>query len=135
RARRFGSYAALVFEVTVSAWFSAAHQLRLPDGALEPLHGHNWHVRATCTGPKLDAIGVLVDFTKLKPALDAIIAAMHDRTLSELAGLRDCTPSAEHVALLIYERLRHACPAGVVLSCVEVEEAPGCVARYRCENR
>ena len=124
-----------MFEVTVSSWFSAAHQLRLLDGSIEPLHGHNWHVRVTCAGHRLDALGVLVDFTKLKPALDAVLAEMHDRNLNNLHAFRDRNPSAENVAVVIHERLQPVCPPGVVLSCVEVEEAPGCVARYRCENR
>lgn len=123
-----------MFEVVVSGWFSAAHQLRLLDGAMEPLHGHNWHVRVTCAGPKLDAMGVLVDFTKLKPALDAVLATLHDRNLNDLPAFHDRNPSAENVALLISEKLRPACPVGVVLSCVEVEEAPGCAARVRCET-
>jgi 6-pyruvoyltetrahydropterin/6-carboxytetrahydropterin synthase len=35
------------FDITATRTFSAAHQLRLYDGSLEPLHGHNWVVRVT----------------------------------------------------------------------------------------
>lgn len=124
-----------MYEVSVAAWFSAAHQLRLLDGSLEPLHGHNWCVRVTCSGPRLDAMGVLVDFTKLKPALDAVVATLHDRHLNDLPAFRDRNPSAENVAEHVAERLVSAMPPGVVLSCVEVEEAPGCVARVRRADR
>src|SRR4051812_27370017 len=38
---------AMPFEITTTRTFSAAHQLRLPDGSIEPLHGHNWRVKVT----------------------------------------------------------------------------------------
>lgn len=119
-----------MFEVVITAWFSASHQLRLLDGSLEPLHGHNWHVRLTCRGPRLDAIGVLVDFTQLKPALNRVLDEMHDRHLNELPAFAQRNPSAENVAVVVAERIAIACPAGVAVSCVEVEESPGCCARY-----
>lgn len=120
-----------MFEVSVGGWFAAAHQLRLPDGTMEPIHGHNWRVTVTCAGESLDTMGVLVDFTRLRPAVDAILAAMHDRNLNDLAPFANRNPSAEFVAVHIAEALQPAIPAGVRIACVEVEEAPGCVARYR----
>lgn len=123
--------AGTMFEVTVSGWFAAAHQLRLLDGSLEPLHGHNWRVSVTCAGESLDSMGVLVDFTKLKPALDVLLSSMHDRFLNELPPFASLNPSAENVALHIAESLSSVLPVGVRISAVEVEEAPGCVARYR----
>lgn len=121
-----------MFEVTVSGWFAAAHRLRLLDGTLEPQHGHNWNVRVTFSGPTLDRMGVLLDFTRLKPQLDVILAEMHDRNLNDLAAFREQNSSAENVAVLIAERLADA--AGRKPACVEVEETPGCVARYRPTN-
>jgi 6-pyruvoyltetrahydropterin/6-carboxytetrahydropterin synthase len=122
------------FEVSVAGWFAAAHQLRLPaaaGGGLEPLHGHNWRVVVTCRGPKLDSMGVLVDFTKLKPALDRLLARLHDRHLNELPPFAERNPSAENVAVYVAEEIASAVPAGVAVACVEVEEAPGCIARFR----
>jgi 6-pyruvoyltetrahydropterin/6-carboxytetrahydropterin synthase len=118
-----------MFEVTVSGWFAAAHQLRLSTGVLEALHGHNWTVRVTFAGPELDSIGVLIDFTQLKPQLDALLAELHDRNLNELAAFRHRNPSAENVAVHVAERM--AATALGAPACVEVEETPGCVARYR----
>jgi 6-pyruvoyltetrahydropterin/6-carboxytetrahydropterin synthase len=118
-----------MFEITVSGWFAAAHRLRLLDGTLEPLHGHNWNVRVTFAGPTLDHMGVLLDFTRAKPQLDAVLAEMHDRNLNDLAAFRERNPSAENVAVLIAERLTDT--ARATPACVEVEETPGCFARYR----
>lgn len=119
-----------MFEVTVGGWFAAAHQLRLDDGTLEPLHGHNWLVRVTFRGERIGSSGMLVDFTQLRPRLDAVLRAMHDRNLNELPPFANRNPSAEFVAVHIAEALGAADWAGARLACVEVEEAPGCVARY-----
>lgn len=119
------------YEVVIGGTFSAAHQLRLPDGTLEPLHGHNWAVRAAFAGPALDAMGVLADFTVLRPRLQAVLATLHDRFLNELPAFATCNPSAEHVARYIGERLADAGGPAAPLACVEVEEEPGCFARYR----
>lgn len=120
-----------MYEVTVSGWFAAAHQLRLLDGSLEPLHGHNWQIRATFSGPRLDPMGVLIDFTRLRPRLDAILHEMHDRHLNELPAFAARNPSAENVAVHIAEQLARDEWPGATLACVEVEEAPHCIARYR----
>jgi len=119
-----------MFEVTVSGWFAAAHQLRLLDGSIETLHGHNWHVRVTWRGRTLDGMGVLVDFTQVKPQLEKLLATFHDRNLNELAAFAGINPSAENVAALIAASMKTGTPAEVALHCVEVEEAPGCTARY-----
>ena len=130
---------ARMYEVTISGWFAAAHQLRLADGRLEPLHGHNWQVRVTYAGPRLDAQGLLLDFTALKPRLARVLAELHDRCLNELPAFADRNPSAEHVAVHIAAALATDTGANVSrvattearLVCVEVEEEPGCFARFR----
>lgn len=118
-----------MFEITVTAWFSAAHQLRLCDGALEPLHGHNWRVSVTLRGPQLDDMGVLADFTRVKPWLDAALATLHDRHLNELPEFANRNPSAENVAMHVAELFDRRVAPGAALTMVEVEEAPGCIAR------
>lgn len=120
-----------MFEVSVSGWFAAAHQLRFADGTLEPLHGHNWQVQATFAGAALDASGLLLDFVPLKRALDAALGELHDRNLNELDAFAERNPSAENVALWLAQRLAPMTRAGAGLQSVSVEESPGCVARYR----
>lgn len=123
-----------MYEVVVTGVFAAAHQLRLPDGSLEPLHGHNWHVRATYAGSGLDEMGVLVDFTRLRPALQAVLGELNDTFLNELPAFEEINPSAENVAGLIAERLTRADVGGhpsAQLAEVEVEEEPGCFARVK----
>src|ERR1041385_6826265 len=93
------------FEISATAHFSASHQLRLYDGSLEPLHGHNWKVKVTVGSAKLDAIGVVMDFHELERLLGEIIRPLHNshlNTASELGGLN---PSTENVAVHIAKAL------------------------------
>ena len=119
-----------MFEVTVSAWFAASHQLRLADGSLEPLHGHNWNVAVTFAGPSLDEMEVLIDFTRVRGRLDDLLATLHDRHLNDLEPFRSKNPSAERVAEFVARRMGSDLTAPVRLRSVEVEEAPRCTARF-----
>ena len=120
-----------MFEVSISGRFVAAHQLRLTSGALEPTHYHTWRVTVTFAGQELDERGVLLDFDEIKPRLDDLLALLFDHNLNELPAFAGLNPSAENLAKHIAEQLGGLLPEGVRLSHVEVEEAPGCVARYR----
>jgi len=116
------------FEITITRDFSASHQLRLYDGSLEPLHGHNWHVVVTVAAAKLDSIGVVMDFHELQRLLDVTIEPMHNRHLNDLAAFATVNPSAENVASHIAKML--PVPAGVTLASVEVWETVDCRARW-----
>jgi 6-pyruvoyltetrahydropterin/6-carboxytetrahydropterin synthase len=110
------------FEIRTARSFSAAHQLRLYDGSLEPVHGHNWRVEVTVRSAKLDSIGVVMDFHELERLVDKIIEPMHNTHLNTLSAFVDMNPSAENVALHIRQSLQ--LPKGVTLSRVEVWETP-----------
>jgi 6-pyruvoyltetrahydropterin/6-carboxytetrahydropterin synthase len=120
------------FEIAVTREFSAAHQLRLYDGSLEPLHGHNWRVRATVSSPVLDSIGTVMDFHELERLIHAIILPLHNSHLNEVppfsAGVN---PSAENLALHVGKSIR--LPTAVRLVGVEVWETEGCSAIYRSD--
>ncbi len=118
-----------MYEVVVEDVFSAAHRLKLPSGEYEPLHGHNWPVRVTYRGAELDDMGVLVDFTVVRPALRAVLSELHDTCLNDHPAFADGRTSAERVAAWIAEKLAGAAD-GEVLFSVEVGEEPGCFARY-----
>ncbi len=118
------------FEITTTRAFAAAHQLRLPDGSVEPLHGHNWRVRVTVSAAKLDAIGTVMDFHELERLVDTVTGPMHNRHLNELEPFaRELNPSAENVAFHVARTLR--LPNEVRLERVEVWETDGNSAVYR----
>ena len=121
------------FEITTTRRFSAAHQLRLYDGSLEPVHGHNWRVKVRVAAPRLDAIGVVMDFHELERLVDEVIVPMHNRHLHELPAFSDgaLNPSAENVALHVGRTVGPRLPRGVALLDVEVWETDENSAVYR----
>lgn len=119
-----------MYEVRVQAGFSAAHQVRMYDGELEPLHGHDWEVEAIFRGPELDRIGVLIDFVAVEAALGAVVGELHHTCLNEAPLLAGLNPTAEHVARRIFDALGSRLPAGSPLAGIRVREAPGCWASY-----
>ncbi len=118
------------YQLTIRSEFSAAHQLRLLDGSLEPLHGHNWPVEVIVEGEKLDGMGVLADFTVLEPKLRAITDQLHDTFLNDNAALQADNPSTERVARHIADSFAAALPAGVRIVSVRVWETRACAATY-----
>jgi 6-pyruvoyltetrahydropterin/6-carboxytetrahydropterin synthase len=117
------------FQITTTRHFSAAHQLRLYDGSLEPLHGHNWKVKVTVSAAKLDQIGVVMDFHELERRVNAIVEPMHNRNLNDLPAFKSANPSAENVAVHIAQRL--SLSQAVKLESVEVWETDENSAVFR----
>ena len=120
------------FEITTTRRFSAAHQLRLYDGSIEPLHGHNWRVKATVVSAGVDSIGVVMDFHELERLVDAVLSPLHNRHLNEVPPFTLLNPSAENVALHVGQALVNApFPSSVTLSSVEVWETDDNSAVFR----
>jgi 6-pyruvoyltetrahydropterin/6-carboxytetrahydropterin synthase len=117
------------FEITTTREFAASHQLRLYDGSLEPLHGHNWRVRVTVAGEGLDEIGVVMDFHDLERLVDEVVGPMHNRHLNEVAAFAELNPSAENVAVVVARGLK--LPGQVRLVAVQVWETLQNSAVYR----
>lgn len=118
-----------MFSITVEASLNAQHQVRLPDGALEPLHGHDWQVRARFDARQLDPLDMVVDFSAAQGALREIVADLHHTNLNRIEAFAGTNPTAERVAELIYRRLERTGLRSVAQ--VEVTEAPGCTAVFR----
>ena len=124
-----------MYEISVSRVFSASHAIRLYDGSLEPLHGHNWTVEVTVAAAQLDAIDVVMDFHLLESLVDRLLATVNNRHLNEVEPFSPApggiNPTAERVAWWIGTEVAKGLPAGARLVGVSVGEAPGCVATYR----
>ncbi len=126
-----------MFEISVDAAFAASHAIRLPDGSLEPLHGHNWPVRVTVASDTLDGIETVMDFHDLEKLVASILAPWHNRHLNDVAPFTDgqgglaVNCSAERVAWWIGEEVKRQLPPRVRFLSAAVGEAPGCTATYR----
>ena len=120
----------MTFEISTTRTFSAAHALRLYDGSMEPLHGHNWRVKVTVSAARLDSIGVVMDFHELERLVDVITTRWHNRNLNELPPFDgEMNPSAENVAVHVGRSL--ALPNAARLLSVEVWETDTNCATYR----
>lgn len=94
-----------MFEVCVEATFAAAHQLRNYKGKCENLHGHNYKVKVTVGGQKLNATGLVADFGEVKQVLREIVGRLDHRFLNEIEPFIELNPSAENIALYFYQEL------------------------------
>lgn len=121
----------MVYEISITAEFSAAHQLRLYDGSLEPLHGHNWRVVVTVAANRLDEIGVVMDFHELERRLQHVVGRFHNQNLNDVIPFVEVNPSAEKVAEYIATTL--PLPERVRLCDVVVHETEQNWARIRVD--
>ena len=119
------------FEIRTTRHFAAAHQLRLYDGSLETLHGHNWKVEVTVAAAQLDSIGVVMDFHELEKQIDSIIAPLHNHHLNDTKEFQSLNPSTENVAWHFAQLLK--LPANLRLKTVEIWETPDNSAVYHPE--
>ncbi len=123
-----------MFEVTVEDTFAAGHALRGYRGKCENPHGHNYRVRVTLAGEKLDQIGLLYDFKDLKAAMGEIIDRLDHQYLNDLDAFKELNPSAENLARYFYQetcaRLRAAPNGQVQVKDVIVWETDTTTARY-----
>ena len=95
-----------MYEVMIEEEFSAAHALRGYKGKCENLHGHNWKVEVYVKGEKLDAIGMLVDFTHLKAVVRQVMKYLDHQNLNELKPFdEELNPSSEHLAGFILHKV------------------------------
>ena len=126
-----------MYEITVESVFAAAHAIRLPDGSLEPTHGHNWPVKVTVAADELDEIETVCDFHLLQGLINDALAPWQNNDLNQCEPFTDgndglsINPTAERVAWAIAEKIGPGLPINCKLVSVSVGEAPGCTAVYK----
>jgi 6-pyruvoyltetrahydropterin/6-carboxytetrahydropterin synthase len=104
--------------------------LRLADGSKEPVHRHNWLVAAEVGSDKLNSMGLVMDFHRLRAMVEKIVDEFDNISLDSIDYFRTNNPSAESVAKYIYQALVPELPKGVKLEAVRVVEEPGCSAKF-----
>lgn len=117
-----------MYGVRVESSFSALHRVAMPDGSLEPLHGHDWRVCVEFRAAALDDRGMVVDFLAVRAALDDISRGLQYQDLNALPPFAVRLPTAEVVAEYIHHELRAR--GHTQVHRVELTEAPGCVATF-----
>lgn len=126
-----------MFEVEVQHEFCAAHALTIA-GVKEPIHGHNWRVRAVVAGKGLDRDGLLCDFHAVHEVLASITDRFANNNLNDIGPFNTIQPSAENVAKVIAEEMSSRLAVGLGsaawVESVSVTEAPGCRATFRFDR-
>ncbi len=107
--------------------FEAAHSLPgvAPGHRCRQLHGHSYRVELRLEGPVDPHTGFVADFFAIEKAFRPLLAALDHRYLNDIEGLEN--PTAENIAIWIWERVRKALPQ---LASVMVFETPDCWAEY-----
>ena len=123
------------YELFIQAEFSAAHNLRAYKGKCEHLHGHNYRVRVTLEGERLDSAGLLADFSEIKRLLHSLIERWDHRLLNEVPPFDVVNPTAENMARYFYEEMARGLEAGarevpVRLAEVKIWETDTATAAY-----
>jgi 6-pyruvoyltetrahydropterin/6-carboxytetrahydropterin synthase len=132
-----------MFSVTREITFCYGHRLLNYDGKCRHLHGHNGRAVITLETDRLDELGMVVDFSRLK----RVVGGWIDETLDHqmllhcndpvLAFLREqgepvhvlnVNPTAENIARLIFE---YTAAQGFPVVEVKLWETESCFASYR----
>ncbi|HZT83653.1 MAG TPA: 6-carboxytetrahydropterin synthase [Gemmataceae bacterium] len=128
--------------VTREIHFCYGHRLLNYDGKCRHLHGHNGTAVLTLEADRLDALGMVMDFTRIKrviggwidEALDHKLLLHRDdpllpvlRQMGEPVFVLDVNPTAENIARLIFDR---AAAEGFPVVEVQLWETESCYASY-----
>ena len=69
------------------------------------MHGHNWKVEVEVSGNKLDNIGMVIDFKRIRIMTNEVVDQLDHRFLNDLSAFKDENPTAENIAKYIHREL------------------------------
>ena len=95
-----------MYKVKIIKEFSAAHFLGNYKGKCEALHGHNWKVEVLASNPKLNASGMVMDFSSLKKMTSNVLDELDHHHLNQLDYFKKHNPSSEEIAKYIFHKLK-----------------------------
>src|SRR5260370_41163089 len=128
--------------VTREIHFCYGHRLLNYDGKCRHLHGHNGRAVITLAAERLDGLGMVLDFSRIKDIVTAWIdetldhkmllhrddpVLPHLRQLGEPVHVLDVNPTAENIARLIYD---FVASRGFPVVEVQLWETEHCFATY-----
>ena len=120
-----------MYKVTITDYFSGAHNLREYKGKCENLHGHNWKVEVTVTSKELDNIGMVMDFKDLKKIVSGILSVLDHHYLNEISYFKQVNPTSENIAKFVYSRVQEELtPKQLKVDTVRIWETAASSAAY-----
>ena len=94
-----------IYTLTTFVEFSSAHTLNGHDGPCKRMHGHNWKVEVEVSGNKLDNVGMVIDFKRIRIMTNEVVDKLDHRFLNDLNAFKDENPTAENIAKYIHREL------------------------------
>ena len=133
-------------KVSRSAFFNAAHRLYRPDWSFEKneaifgkcnnpnYHGHNYELIASVFGNIDPETGYVIDIKILKDLIYKHIelAFDHKNLNEDVPEFKSLNPTAEHIAVVIWKKLRPHLPLNLDLE-ITLYETPRNFVTYRGE--
>jgi 6-pyruvoyltetrahydropterin/6-carboxytetrahydropterin synthase len=131
-----------MYRVTREISFCYGHRLLNYEGKCRHLHGHNGRAVLTLASARLDELGMVMDFTRIKQVVSHWIDETLDhkmllhkddpalpllRQLGEPVYVMEVNPTAENIARLIYD---FAAAQGFPVVEVQLWETDTCFASY-----
>ena len=125
-----------MYEISVDHTFAAGHALRNYKGKCENVHGHNYKVRVTLAGDKLNAEGLLMDFAELRAAIKTLLEKLDHHYLNDIPPFDKLNPSAENLARYVCGEIEpRAADQSLQVQSVTVWETETTSATYRPEKQ
>jgi len=93
-----------MFLVEIQEQFNAVHAIKLPGGAWETPHNHQWRIRLFLSRKKLNKYHMVVDFHLAHKALKSVLVKLDDQNLNSLRALGK-NPTTELVARYIFDQM------------------------------
>lgn len=82
--------------------FAAAHHIPDHPGKCRHLHGHNYRIRVFMAAEKLDAIGMVIDFSKIKAMMKDVVGHFDHRVINDFPPFDELHPTAEQLSEYVY---------------------------------
>lgn len=138
----------MIVTVSRKAHFNAAHRLFRPDWSEEKnnqifglcnnpnFHGHNYEMIASVTGPIDPETGFVIDVKILKDLIKSEIedALDHKNLNLDVPEFELLNPTAENIAIVIYNRLKPHLPKELTLK-ITLHETPRNFVTYEGLNQ
>ncbi len=94
-----------MFSVRDEVLISSSHQIPMPDGTLEPIHGHNWRIVVHIGANHLDPQGLVMDFNHLRASLTEVVDPYDHQHLNDIPPFDTLPSTAENLSKLVAERM------------------------------
>lgn len=136
-----------MYRVTREIHFCYGHRLLNYDGKCRHLHGHNGKAVITLEADRLDGLGMVMDFTRIKQVVSTWIDQTLDhrmllhqddpvlpflRQQGEPVHVLSVNPTAENIARLIFD---FTASQGFPVVEVQLWETESCFATYTGQHR